>query len=110
LTNATASPRASAHLPAALKPEQLFELVDDHEHVLAGRQPRQLDRVGEAARAPPQRGIDHGGAADPARLRRLVEHVRCGDGGRQLTEGIVTRPEDRDAPAGPGADHLPAVK
>ena len=97
-------------LAALLEAEQLLELVDDDQQVLAGRDARQAHRFGQPAGAAAQRRIEHDVIGGGESLVRRAENVRTVEGGREAADRIFARPHDRHTPARTGIHHEAAVQ
>ena len=96
-------------MPAAPEAEQLLELVDDHQHVFVGRNARLPDGVDEPAR--PRRSVaSTSGAAVARELAGLPSTSGGSSAAASSPNGSSPGRNIGDAPAGPGADHLPAVE
>ena len=97
-------------MPAtAVEPEQLLELIDDEDDVLARRQPGLAHRLEEAAAAAAQESVERG-ATRVAQLAGWPEHIGVVERRRHAADGILARPERCDTPAGSRLHHEPAVQ
>ena len=100
------------NLVAAAEPEQLFELIDEHEDVLVRRDVRLTDRVDQAERAAAQRRFEQHAARarDLGVLALDTQHAAFGHGGREVADRIFAGAEGRHAPARAGAHHEAALQ
>ncbi len=94
-------------LAAPLEPEQLLELVDDHEDVIPGWDPGQLHCVDKPSRSAAQRRIDEHTSELPF---GRPDHVRRRECGGEVTDRVFSGSEDRHAPARSRLRHRAAVK
>ncbi len=101
---------ARARVPASAKPEELLELIDEHQQVLVFRNPRQADRVHEPGSAPPDRRFHQ----DIGRRRNLVvagaEHVAVGKRARQVADRIFAWTKNGHAPGRARPGHEAALQ
>ncbi len=98
------------HLPAPLESEELLELIDDDQDVVARRDVGLAHRVDQAALAAPERGIHQHTAGRGERALGDTDHLGYREGLRQVSERVLAWTHHHDAPAAAGLHHQPTVQ